>query len=202
MPSVFSLEGPFGLTIEQIGTTTSAQLDLLTNTPEKTLAILKEMSAFLGIGAGKNLPILVSNPTDTYQIKMKKFRKGLQMISGVNVDLPFSFLGISHDTYKLWDHALKRSGMHGGFAFSGIPDRYNLPIAGQRFNDQVTLTLIGEQFPSFIGHAGNQLAGIAVHTKRVAAAIAPDDTKKRNIAIGIGVAALLVGGVVFVATRD
>ncbi len=112
-------------TTDTLGTTTTAQLDLLTNTPEKTLTILKEAMTFLSVGHGENLPVLVSNPTGAYELKAMRFNKGSQMVDGKEISLPFSFLGLA--TFLLgfgfaFANILKNVRLRGNTMASALPE--------------------------------------------------------------------------------
>ena len=196
MPSAFTLEGPFGQITHGAGGnlagTTTEQLNLLTNTPNAVLAILKRMAADLKKGAASNAPVLVGRPTSEYEPEPAELVPvGPAKMGTIDVSFPGSVLLITHDTWKLWDHALKRSGMSGGLPDLGIPSQYNYPIVIPGWG---TMRL-ADIYPGFIGLAGNQRAGLAPHIKRVESALGvPQKRIRAAVGIGAGVFVLAVAG--------
>lgn len=184
MPSVFSLESPFGRT-------TKASLEFLTNTPEKTRAILKDMIAFLKKGDVSvwglpmpGMPVLVA-PSETRAPNFSKgqFKAGVNMIEGVlPVTLPEPALWISKDTYELWNHALLSSGMEGGLVLIGTPSDFPQPV-----------------FSGSIGRAGTVLLVVEDHVRKLEGG--HNVFAAKNIALGIG-AALLLGVAATVYVRS
>jgi hypothetical protein len=185
--------------------TTRTQLDLVTSTPLLALKVLKDMEAFLKTGddGGRGLPILVGSPTTGVPAYWaKKYKKGSDLPLPGDVTAPFSFLAISADTHALWEHALKRSAMSGGFPDRGLPPEYN-PVIAEMWPVSVNMDWL---FTGFIGHASNQLLGVESHIKKIEAKIGPlpDDKARRRLHVGLGVAAgvLVVGAGLLLATSS
>ncbi len=164
-----------------LGHVTTMILDSRTDTPEKILAVLKDMAAFFKSGAKANLPVFVTPPE---KLKPSDFRKG-KIINGKGTypyDLPFtlsqSFLWITHDTFLLWSHALKRSKLSGGLVPMPPPASYD------------DLAYI---FPDFIGYAENQLVGVEQHIKAIEGIMPKKSIAPKAFAVGAGVLLLVTG---------